>query len=224
MSVEDLSYSSDYDGLEDAYLGEGGVNFSGEAHDGGDSDLDNMFADLAAAQAEGGADGGKRSRKRVGKSKGKSKGKAKSKAKASSKASTSKTGTKTGGKTEPVEAKVKVTKDKSPKPAKEDKEKSEFVHYTMVHADGKETGDYRVKRGKQGPAAAAAKAATRHMKDTGVKNESGKFDVKIRQTTHGQSHNKTFEYTVEYKKVKASPAFEKMTGKKHIYKKKVIAK
>lgn len=239
---EDLSYSSDFDGLEEAYLGEGGVNFSAEAREGGDSDLENMFADLAAAQ-EGNAEGGKRKAKAKAKAKSKAKAKAKKAGRKTTK-STSKSASRTSGgdaeaeeeaepvaepETKPVvkatkpKAASKAAKPKEPKEPKEHKEKSEFVHYTMVLADGKEAGDYRVRRGKQGPAAAAAKAATRYRKLKNISNDSGKFTIKIRQTTHGQGHNKTFEYTVEYKKVKASPAFEKMTGQKTIYRQHIIS-
>lgn len=245
MSENELSYSSDFAGAEDAYLGEGGINFSAEGSDHESSeDLKNMFADLAAAQgvdlvAEPEGGGGKKKTKKVAPKRTKkaaaskaSKGKAKKSA-----------GKKKGGSDEskddkpktaakPKAEKPKAAKPKAEKPktaakapkAEKPKNDSEFVHYTMVTETGKEIGDYRVRRGKQGPSAAAAKAATRYINDNKLKDKSsGNFTVKIRQTTRGQGYDKVFAYKVEFKKEKASPAFKKMTGLDHVLKKKIIA-
>lgn len=237
MSDNELSYSSDFaGGMEDAYLGEGGVNFSAEASgDESSDDLKNMFADLAAAQgadvaadaeAEGGA---KRKAKRRTRSKSPKKAaKPKGKRKASPKRvkAVKKRG---GADDKPKAEKPKADKPKAKKAAKpkaepKPKNDSEFVHYAMVTDSGKEVGDYRVRRGKQGPSAAAAKAATRYINDHKLKDKSsGNFTVKIRQTTRGQGYNKMFSYTVEFKKEKASAAFKKMTGRDHVLKKKLIA-
>lgn len=238
--MSELSYSSDFEGMEDAYLGEGGVNFSAESSD---EDLENMFADLAAAQDGSEADsdasegGAKRRRKRAkSPAKSKSKAKAKRRAKSKSPSKTKKTAKKrvskkkTGGDSEseaaPKKAAKKTAKKAAKKPAKKPVKKndSEFIHYTMVTDSGKEVGDYRVRRGKQGPSAAAAKAATRHINDHKLKNkDSGSFDVKIRQTTRGSGYNKVFTYKVTFKKEKASDAFKKMTGRAHVIKKKLTA-
>jgi len=226
---EDLSYSSDFGELQDAYLGEGGANFSSESAE--DSDLENMFADLAASQgmaeldAEGGA---KKKRKKKAAAKRKAKKKA-AKRKAKKKAGKRKAKKKAGKR----KAKKKVAKRKTSGGAKKKaaakkvskaKNDSEFIHYTMVLADGTEKGDYKIRRGKQGPSAAAKKAATKHMQAKGLnKKPSGSFNIKIRQTTHGSGHNKVFEYKIEFKRKKADAAFKKLSGKDYTYEKKVTA-
>jgi hypothetical protein len=217
LDGNELSYSSDF-AKEDAYLGEGGVNFSRESSD---EDLNNMFADLAAAQTsdpEGGSKKKKAKKSKATKKKGGDKSKADK-----SKADKPKAD-------KPKADKPKADKPKADKPkadkSKVDKVKndSEFIHYTMVTDSGKEVGDYSVRRGKQGPVAAAKKAATRYINDHKLKDKSaGKFSVKIRQTTRGQGYNKMFTYNVEFKKVKASAFIKEKTGRDYTLAKKLIA-
>lgn len=200
---------------DDAYLGAGGLNFSSESES---EDLANMFVDLAAAQ---GADvvqdyhpGGGGTFKRTAKRRSEKTKRVPKKKKTIKK--------KGGADEKPA---IKVDKPKAPKAPKAEQNDSEFIHYAMVTDAGKEVGDYRVRRGKQGPAAAAAKAATRYINDHKLKDKSsGNFTVTIRQTTRGQGYKKIFKYRVEFKKEKASEAFKKMVpGREYVLKKKLTA-